>query len=65
MDYVVVSVHGSFQLPEKEMTERLLRAVENPYVTMMGHLTGRLLLQREGYALDIPAVIDAAVPLRL
>ncbi len=61
LDYVVVSVHGSFQLPEKEMTERLIRAVENPYVTMMGHLTGRLLLQREGYALDIPAVIDAAV----
>lgn len=61
LDYVVVSVHGSFQLPQEEMTARLIRAIENPYVTMMGHLTGRLLLQREGYALDIPAVIDAAV----
>ena len=60
LDYVVVSVHGSFQLPEAEMTARLIRAMENPYVTMMGHLTGRLLLAREGYALDIPAVIDAA-----
>ena len=60
LDYVVVSVHGSFSLPEAEMTRRLLRAIENPYVTMMGHLTGRLLLEREGYALDVPAVLDAA-----
>ena len=42
------------------MTRRLIRAMENPYVTMMGHLTGRLLLEREGYAVDIPAVLDAA-----
>ena len=60
LDYVVVSVHGSFSLPEAEMTRRLIRAIENPYVTMMGHLTGRLLLEREGYALDVPAVLDAA-----
>jgi DNA polymerase (family 10) len=60
LDYVVVSVHASFQLPEAEMTRRIIRAIENPYVTMMGHLTGRLLLSREGYALDIPAVIEAA-----
>lgn len=59
LDYVVASVHQAFQLPEKEMTERILRAVANPYVTMLGHLTGRLLLQREAYALDIPAVIEA------
>ena len=60
LDYVVVSVHGSFSLPQAEMTRRLIRAIENPYVTMLGHLTGRLLLERESYALDIPAVLDAA-----
>ena len=60
LDYVVVSVHGSFSLPEAEMTRRLIRAIENPYVTMLGHLTGRLLLEREPYAVDIPAVLDAA-----
>ncbi len=60
LDYVVVSVHGSFSLPEAEMTRRLIRAIENPYVTMLGHLTGRLLLERESYAVDIPAVLDAA-----
>ncbi len=60
LDYVVVSVHGSFSLPEAEMTRRLIRAIENPYVTMLGHLTGRLLLEREAYAVDVPAVLDAA-----
>ena len=42
------------------MTKRLIRAMENPYVTMLGHLTGRLLLRREPYAVNIPAVLDAA-----
>ena len=60
LDYVVVSIHAAFTLPQAEMTQRIIRAMENPYVTMMGHLTGRLLLERESYALDIPAVIDAA-----
>ena len=60
LDYVVVSVHNAFTLSEADMTRRLIRAMENPYVTMMGHLTGRLLLAREGYALDVPAVLDAA-----
>ena len=60
LDYVVVSVHGSFSLPEAEMTRRLIRAIENPYVTMLGHLTGRWLLEREAYAVDVPAVLDAA-----
>ena len=60
LDYCVVSVHNAFTLSESDMTRRLIRAMENPYVTMMGHLTGRLLLAREGYALDIPAVLDAA-----
>lgn len=60
LDYTVVSVHASFGLPEAEMTRRLIRAMESPHVTMMGHLTGRLLLTREPYAVDIPAVIEAA-----
>ncbi|HUF61603.1 MAG TPA: DNA polymerase/3'-5' exonuclease PolX [Verrucomicrobiales bacterium] len=59
LDYVVASVHSSFQLSEKDQTERILRAVANPYVTILGHPTGRLLLERDPYALDLPAVIDA------
>ncbi|MGI8604716.1 MAG: DNA polymerase/3'-5' exonuclease PolX [Verrucomicrobiales bacterium] len=59
LDYVVASVHSIFTLPEAEMTRRVTRAVENRHVTMLGHLTGRLLLKREGYALNIPAVIEA------
>ena len=59
LDYVVASVHNAFQLPEAEMTERILRAIDNPRVTMLGHLTGRLLLQRESYAVNIPEIIDA------
>lgn len=60
LDYVVASVHAVFTLPEKEMTERIIRAMENPYVTMIGHLSGRLLLSREPYAVDIPAILEAA-----
>jgi DNA polymerase (family 10) len=59
LDYVVASVHNSFTLPEAEMTKRIIRAIENPHVTMLGHLTGRLLLKRDPYAVDIPAVIEA------
>ncbi len=60
LDYVVASVHNVFNLPEAEMTARIIRAISNPHVTMLGHLTGRLLLSREGYAVDVPAVIEAA-----
>lgn len=60
LDYVVASVHSSFTLSESEMTKRLIRAISNPYVTMLGHLTGRLLLTREPYRVNIPAVIEAA-----
>lgn len=64
LDYVVASVHSSFSLSQKEMTARIIRAMGNRYVTMLGHLSGRLLLSRDAYALDIPAVIDAAVETR-
>lgn len=59
-DYVVGSVHSNFALTEKEQTARLVRAVSNPHITMLGHATGRLLLKRGGYAVDVRAVIDAA-----
>ncbi len=60
LDYVVASVHASFTVGEAEMTRRIIRAMANPHVTMLGHLTGRLLLTREPYAVNIPAVIEAA-----
>ena len=60
LDYVVASVHASFTQPQSEMTARLVRAMSNPYVTMLGHMSGRLLLSREAYAVDVAAVIDAA-----
>jgi DNA polymerase (family 10) len=60
LDYVVVSVHSVFNLSESEMTQRVIRALENPFVTMLAHPTGRLLLKRDPYQIDIPAVLDAA-----
>ncbi len=59
-DYVVASVHSSFGLPREAMTARLVRAVSHPRVTMLGHPTGRLLLARDGYSVDLDAVIEAA-----
>jgi len=60
LDFVIASVHSSFTLPEAQMTARIIRAMENPYVTMLGHVTGRLLAQRDAYQVDLPAIIDAA-----
>ena len=60
LDYVVASIHNVFNLPEAEMTRRIVKAISNPHVTMLGHLTGRLLLEREAYAVDVAAVIEAA-----
>jgi DNA polymerase (family X) len=59
-DYVVASVHTLFNQPEEEMTRRIVRAVSHPRVTMLGHATGRLLLRREGYHVDLEAVLQAA-----
>ena len=52
LDYAVVSVHQNFTLSEKAQTERIVRAVHNPYAKILGHLTGRLVLRRPGYAVD-------------
>ncbi|MBV8383301.1 MAG: DNA polymerase/3'-5' exonuclease PolX [Planctomycetaceae bacterium] len=63
-DFVVASVHSHFGQPRDEMTARIVRAVSNPRVTMLGHPTGRLLLARDGYAVDLDAVIEAAARAR-
>lgn len=60
LDYVVASVHSSFTQSEGEMTKRIIRAISHPRVTMLGHMTGRLLLRREPYAVNVPAVLEAA-----
>jgi DNA polymerase (family 10) len=60
-DYVVASVHQNFHLSEAQQTARICRAIAHPSVTMLGHATGRLLLRREGYRVDLEAVIRAAV----
>ena len=59
-DYVVASVHSGFGMDRRAMTDRIVRAVRHPLVTMLGHPTGRLLLARDGYAVDLDAVIQAA-----
>jgi DNA polymerase (family X) len=60
LDYVIASVHSAFTLSEADMTRRIIRAMSNPFVTMLAHPTGRLLLKRDPYAVDIPAIIEAA-----
>jgi DNA polymerase (family 10) len=60
LDFVVASIHSVMTLSEKEMTDRMIRAMENRFVTMLGHPTGRLLLSREASEVDLPAIIEAA-----
>lgn len=59
-DFVIASVHSNFKTPKDEMTERILRALDDPHVTFLGHMTGRLLLSREGYAFDFDKVFERA-----
>lgn len=61
LDYTVVSVHSAFTQSEADMTARIIRAIEHPRTTMLGHATGRLLLRREGYRVDLEKIIDAAI----
>jgi DNA polymerase (family 10) len=58
-DFVVASVHSNLRMDEEKATTRLIKAVENPYTTILGHPTGRLLLSRKGYPIDYAKVIDA------
>jgi len=60
LDYVVASVHNAMAGDEDEMTKRVIKAMENEYVTMLGHATGRLLLQREPYKINLEKIIDCA-----
>jgi len=65
LDYAVMSVHSSFGQSEEEMTARVIRAIEHPATTMLGHPTGRILLRREPYKIDLQKVIDAAIANRV
>jgi DNA polymerase (family 10) len=59
LDFVVASIHSRFGLSREAQTERLLRAIRHPAVTIIGHPTGRLLLARKGYDVDLEAVLEA------
>ncbi|ODT03088.1 MAG: hypothetical protein ABS52_10800 [Gemmatimonadetes bacterium SCN 70-22] len=59
-DYVIASVHSRFGMNEVQMTDRVLKAMDDPHVTIVGHPTGRLLLTREAFAIDVPAMLDKA-----
>jgi len=58
-DLIIASVHSNLKMPQEKAMHRLLRAIENPYTTILGHLTGRLLLSRPGYPVDHKQIIDA------
>lgn len=64
-DFVVASVHSNLKMNEEKATERLIKAIENPYTTILGHPTGRLLLSRTGYPIDFKKVIDACAANRV
>ncbi len=65
MDLVIASVHSQFNQEPGKMTERLVRAVENPNTSIIGHPTGRLLLRRDAYAFDVETVLGAAAKNRV
>ncbi len=58
-DFVIASVHSSLKMDIEKATQRLIRAIENPYTTMLGHPTGRILLRREGYPIDYEQITEA------
>lgn len=60
-DFIIASVHSRFNMSKEEMTERIQKAMDNPYVTMLGHPTGRILLAREPYQLDMEAILQKAL----
>jgi DNA polymerase (family 10) len=60
LDFVIASVHSNFKMEKDEMTERILRAMDDPHVTFLGHLTGRKLLSREGYTVDYDRIFEKA-----
>ncbi|MBI2027016.1 MAG: DNA polymerase/3'-5' exonuclease PolX [Deltaproteobacteria bacterium] len=62
-DFVIASIHSKFNMPEKEMTHRIVKALKNKYTTMIGHPTGRLILGRAGYQVDVKELIHVAASL--
>jgi len=60
LDFTVCSIHSLFDLPEKKQTRRIIRAMDNPYFTILGHPTGRLINRRQPYAVDMERVMGAA-----
>lgn len=60
LDFVIASVHSNFSMRQADMEARVLKAMENPYTTMLGHPTGRLLLARDGYDIDMKRIVEAA-----
>lgn len=59
-DFVIGSIHSQFRMGKSEMTARILKALDNPFLTMLGHPTGRILLERPGYEADLDAVLKKA-----
>ena len=59
-DFVVASVHSQFNMPKDQMTERILKALDDPHVTFLGHLTGRKLLVRDGYSVEFDRIFEKA-----
>ena len=64
-DFIIASVHTNLKMDKEKATTRLLKAIENPYTTILGHPTGRLLLSREGYPIDHKKIIDACAANRV
>ncbi|HNW35329.1 MAG TPA: DNA polymerase/3'-5' exonuclease PolX, partial [Candidatus Ozemobacteraceae bacterium] len=60
-DFIIASIHSGFTMPCEEMTRRVIRAIENPFTSVLGHPQGRLLLAREGYEIDLDRVLEACV----
>ncbi|MDX2304903.1 MAG: DNA polymerase/3'-5' exonuclease PolX [Microscillaceae bacterium] len=58
-DFVIASIHSGLKMNEEKATQRIIKAVENPFTTILGHVSGRILLRREAYPLDYPKIIDA------
>ncbi len=61
LDFVIASVHSRFDMTKEEMTSRIIKAIENPYTDLIGHVSGRVLLRRKAYELDIYKILDACV----
>ncbi|OGL44061.1 MAG: histidinol-phosphatase [Candidatus Schekmanbacteria bacterium RBG_13_48_7] len=64
-DFIIASVHSNFRMSKKDMTDRIIKALNNPHTTMLGHPTGRLLLSREAYELDMEEVLETAAAMNV